>query len=208
MALKMKYYFIKLSHEMNMKLSEFEKNTENPFLKEAIQQVEKNVVKKIKTMGGTDKKAILQAVNNEGEILGHTQFVKQIEVDEDQFAKIYLSNFSAFFDLQQSSIKVFGYILTQLKPNKDEFIFDREECMQYTEYKSDTSVFKGLTELLKNNIIARGKTDYRYFINPMIFFNGNRITFAKTYIKKREESENIKPAQKELISNFEASSDS
>lgn len=171
-------------------LTDFQKNTENPFLKQAVEQVQKNVVKKYKTMGGTDRKAILQAVDNNGEVLGHTQFIKQIEVEEEKFAKIYLSNFSAFFDLSPQAIKVFGYILTQLKPNQDNFIFDREECMQYTLYKSDKSVFIGLASLLNNEIIARGKTDYKYYINPMVAFNGNRITFAKTYVKKEKDKIN------------------
>lgn len=168
------------------KLNEFQKNTENPFLKQAIEQVQQNVVKKYKTATKTDQKAILQAFDpTTGEVLGHTQFVRQIEVDEEQFAKIYLSNFSAFFDLKPQAIKVFGYILAQLTPNKDEFIFDREECMHYTGYKSDKSVFIGLASLLNNDIIARGRTDYKYFINPLVAFNGNRITFAKTYVKKK-----------------------
>ncbi|MEN5059090.1 RepA protein [Sphingobacterium kitahiroshimense] len=182
------------------KLTDFEKNTENPFIKQAVEQVQSNVVKKYKAAGSTNKKAILQAYDSStGEILGHTQFIRQIEVDEQQFAKLYLSNFSAFFDLKPQAIKVFGYILNQLVPNKDEFIFDREECMEYTGYKSDKSVFIGLTSLLNNDIIARGKTDYRYYINPMIAFNGNRITFAKTYIKKQKATKLTDPNQMSLL---------
>jgi len=168
-------------------LTEFEKNIENPFLKQAIEQVERNVVKKYKTAGNTDKKAILMAYDPDtGEQLGHTQFIKQIEVDEEQFAKLYLSNFSAFFDLKPQALKVFGYILTVLIPNKDFFYFDRDECMKYTEYKSDKSIFIGLASLLNAEVIARGKADYIYFINPMVFFNGNRISFTKTYVKKQK----------------------
>lgn len=55
------------------KLTEFQKNTENPFLKQAIEQVEKNVVKKYKTATKTDQRAILQAFDpSSGEVLGHT----------------------------------------------------------------------------------------------------------------------------------------
>ena len=105
-------------------IKDFEMNRENPFLKKAIEQVEKNVVKKYKTATKTDQKAILQAFDPEtGEVLGHTQFIRQIEVDEQQFAKLYLSNFSSFFDLKPQAIKVFGYILNQLVPNRDEFMF-------------------------------------------------------------------------------------
>ena len=60
-----------------------------------------------------------------------------------------------------------------------------DDCMEYTGYKSDTSIRIGLTNLLQNEIIARGRHESLYFINPMVTFNGNRITFAKTYVKKK-----------------------
>jgi hypothetical protein len=167
-------------------IKDFEMNKENPFLKDAIEQIQENVVKKYKTASNTDQKAILQAYDpSTGEVLGHTQFIRQIEVDEEQFAKIYLSNFSAFFDLKPQALKVFGYILKQLIPNRDEFMFFLDDCMEYTGYKSDTSIRIGLTNLLQNEIIARGRHESLYFINPMVTFNGNRITFAKTYVKKK-----------------------
>jgi hypothetical protein len=83
----------------NNKLSTFKKNTENPFLKQAVEKVQNNIVKKYKTASNTDEKAILQAYDKTtGEVLGHTRFVRQIEVDEDKFAKFYLSNFSSFLN--------------------------------------------------------------------------------------------------------------
>ncbi|QNT15734.1 RepA protein, partial (plasmid) [Empedobacter stercoris] len=150
-----------------------------------------------KTATKTDQKAILQAFDpSSGEVLGHTQFVRQIEVDEQQFAKLYLSNFSSFFDLKPQAIRVFGYILNQLMPNKDEFLFLLDECLEYTKYKSSTSVRIGLTSLLESEIIARGRADNLYFINPMIAFNGNRITFAKTYVKKQKsKGDDVHPNQ-------------
>ena len=168
-----------------IKITDFEKNTENPFLKQSIEQVEKNVVKKYKTATNTEEKAILKAYDeNTGEVLGHTQFIRKIEVDEDQFTKIYLENFQQFFNLKTQSIRVFGYIMTRLKPNQDYFYFDLDECKEYTGYKSQQSVYNGLGGLISNEIIARGKKDSIYYINPMVFFNGNRIAFTKMYVKK------------------------
>ena len=169
-----------------LQLSNFEKNKENPFLKEAIEQIQNGIVKKYKSSSGTSKNAILQAVNSEGELVGHTSFIKQIEVDEQQFTKIYLAQFSAFFDLKNTAIKVFGYIKTQLQPKKDMFSFFMQDCLDYTGYKNHKSVNEGLAELLNAKIIARGVNEYFYFINPMIAFNGDRVTFAKTYVKKQK----------------------
>lgn len=168
-------------------ITEFSLNKENPFLTQAVEQVQNNIVKKYKSATKTDEKAILKAYDeNTGEILGSTQFIRQIEVDEEKFAKLYLDQFSAFFDLKPQAIRVFGYILSQLLPNKDEFMFLIEDCLEYTKYKSSTSIRIGLTSLLENGIIARGRTEFLYFVNPMVVFNGNRITFAQTYVKKQK----------------------
>jgi hypothetical protein len=204
----LKLFYVKLNDTfvvkkiafMSQKLTirDFTKNRENPFLKEAVDQIQQNIVKKYKNSSGSSQSAILQAINSEGELVGHTSFIKQIEVDEQQFTKIYLSQFSAFFDLKPSAIKVFGYVMNQLVPKKDEFIFDLEECMIYTGYKSHKSIHEGLADLLAAKIIARGKNDYFYFINPMIAFNGDRVTFAKTYIKKQK-GKIIDPNQIDLL---------
>ena len=177
-------------------IRDFKKNTENPFLKQAVEQVNNSIVKKYKTATNTGQKAILHAVDpSSGEILGNTSFIRQIEVDEEQFTKMYLSNFSKFFDLPASSIKVFGYIMSVLMPKKDMFYFILEDCMTYTGYKSHKSVHQGLAYLLKSEIIARGKTEYIYYINPMVAFNGDRITFAKTYVKKQKKINGQLPGQ-------------
>lgn len=186
-------------------ITEFKLNKENPFLEEAVEQVNNNIVKKYKTATKTGEKAILKAYDeNTGEVLGHTQFIRQIEVDEEQFAKFYLSNFSAFFDLKPQAIKVFGYILNQLVPARDEFLFFHEDCLEFTGYKSQTSIRIGLTSLLENKIIARGRSEILYYINPMVVFNGNRITFAKTYVKKQKsKTKQIDPNQTNLLDQIE-----
>lgn len=167
-------------------LLDFAKNKENPFLKEAVEQIQQSIVKKYKNTSGTSKNAILQAVNSDGELVGHTSFIQQIEIDEEQFTKIYLSQFSAFWNLKTQAIRVFGYIMTKLVPKQDLFSFFLDECMEHTGYKSEKSVYIGLASLLQNQIIARGRNDSHYFINPMIAFNGDRVTFAKTYVKKQK----------------------
>lgn len=168
------------------KVSQFKKNDENPFLSQALEVIDKNIVKKYRNSSQTDQKATLLAYDpNTAEVLGFTRFVRQIEVDEEQFAKLYLSNFSAFFSLSQSSIRVFGYILTCLRPKQDMFIFFMEKCKEYTKYETTKPIYKGLAELLQSEIIARGPADNLWFINPMVVFNGDRVTFAHTFIRKK-----------------------
>ena len=169
-----------------LSLFEIEKHLENPFLKEAIREIDGNVVKKYKSCSGYDQRAVLQAIDPKtGEVLGHTTFLRQIEVDEEKFAKLYLANFSAFFELKSSAIKVFGYILQQLIPGNDMILFFIDDCMEYTGYKNKTSIYDGISDLISAGIIARARKDTIYFINPLVVFNGNRVTFAKSYIRKK-----------------------
>lgn len=172
--------------KQGLTVKDFQKHKENPFVTDAIEKINDNLVKKYKNSAGQGERAVLQAVDENGEIKGHTTFMRLIEVDEDQFTKLFLSGFSAFWDLKSQAIRVFGYIMTQLQPNKDIFMFFIEDCMEHTGYKSEKSVYIGLASLLDSGVIARGRTDTIYYINPMIAFNGNRATFAKTIVKKKK----------------------
>lgn len=187
------------------KIRQYENFEVNPFAEKAIEETQ--IVKKQQIIRPTDRNEIHMIINSEtGEVEGQTAFMRFIEVDEQKFAKVYLSQFSSFFDLSKSAIKVFGYILTIIPPNKDSFYFIMEECLKYTGYSTDKSVFEGLASLIENNIIARSNNHVRYFINPLVVFNGNRVTFAKTYIKKREEDGRkmeIFEDSKLLMENFE-----
>ena len=93
--------------------------------------------------------------------------------------KFILAQFFFFLNLKTQAIRVFGYIMTKLIPRQDTFMFFLDECMEYTGYKGKNSIYIGLTSLVENNIIARGRNDSHYFINPMVAFNGDRVTFAK-----------------------------
>jgi len=187
-----------MSQKKELKLRDFSKNSENPFVEKAIEEIK--IVKKTQAIRSRNKSEIQMIVSDHGEVEGYTQFLRFIEVDEQQFAKVYLSQFQAFWELPKQSIRVFGYIIQQLKPSKDSFMFYIDKCMFYTGYKSKTQIYEGLTALLENNIIARGQTEYEYFINPMIAFNGDRVTFAQTYIKKKKGNSNaVDPMQTNLL---------
>lgn len=170
------------------KLTDFPKSEQNPFVDEAIRQI--SIVSKARKqiIKPTEKGTVHLVVNEEtGEIDGYTAFIRFIEVDEEKFTKIYLSQFSAFWELGKPAMRVFGYIMEVIKPNKDSFIFRLDQCMNYTKYKSKKTIYEGLTNLIECQIIARSKYDEEYYINPMILFNGNRIVFAKGYIKAEKE---------------------
>ena len=161
---------------MQKLVRDFKKNKVNPFIEETMQHM--SVGNKTILMGNRDTEFM---VNTEGDILGHSIFAKIQKVDKAQFAKLYVSNLSSLFGLSKTGIRVLSYILQSVKPNTDWFLFDIDDCLEVTEYKSKKSVWKGMGELLHNKFIARSNKVYKYYINPTIFFNGNRISFIQSY---------------------------
>ncbi|MCE8872381.1 MFS transporter [Bacteroides fragilis] len=180
-----------------LKLSDFQRNKENPFMKQAIEDIENHVVKKYKSSTGSDKKAVVAVADTDTGEVFRTSFIRQIEVDEEQFAKLYLNSFAAFFDLSQAAIRVFGYIMTCMKPKNDMIMFILEDCLEYTKYTSKGTVYRGLAELVKAEIIARGINENLWFINPLIVFNGDRVSFTKTYVRKKSLSTKKKAEENE-----------
>jgi len=176
---------------------------ENPFVEGSIKKIEESTISKKRFLKGT--KGIEQTIiNSDGEITGHTAFLQQIEVDEDKFAKLYLSQFAAFWDLPKPAIRVFGHIITNcLIPNQDIFYIDKDEALEHTKYSSERYILTGLSALCQHGIIARSTNSYKYFINPLVVFNGNRITFAKTYVKKKTKKIDKSQLELELFTNVE-----
>ena len=166
------------------KIKDYEEFSENPFVEKAIQDIK--IIRKTQVVRAHERGEVQMIVNDGGEVTGHTAFMRYIEVEEAQFAKLYLNQFEHFWDLPKSAIRVFGYILTRLIPKKDEFLFDMSECLAYTKYSTNKSVFEGLTALIDTGIVARTTKHYKYFVNPMVVFNGDRVSFTKTYIKKKQ----------------------
>lgn len=167
-------------------LNNFQEYEENPFMENAIREISEHSVKKKVFVKG-NKSVVNQVVNNNGEVVAHSAFLRTIEIDESQFVKVYLREFAAFYDLNKSALKVFGYILTKcIAPNKDIFYIDYDEAKNFTGYSANNIIRTGLSCLVEQGLIARSTNPYKYFMNPLVVFNGDRITFATSYIKRRK----------------------
>jgi intergrase/recombinase len=171
------------------KISLFERFDENPFI-EAVKK-EVNITKKTTIVQAKDKGEIQMIVSQSGDVEGYSAFMKFVEVDEDKFAKLYLKQFEAFWDLSKPAIRIFGYIINSLKPNQDFFILRMDKCLEYTKYKTKAPIISGLADLIDKGIIAKSSYENMYFINPLIVFNGSRVTFAKTYVKTQPNTKEI-----------------
>lgn len=157
------------------KLTSFAVNDKNPFIKEIL-EIEISTRKRM--LAGKSDSLI---VNKEGEVIGQQVFAILEKVDKKSFTKVYKSGWLGMFDLSKAAIKVFSYITIASKPNKDRVFFDMKECKEHTSYKTHQPINTGLAELIEKGFIARTDKSYLYYINPTMFFNGNRATLIARY---------------------------
>ncbi len=159
------------------KITEYKANKRNPFIDETITHVE--VGNKMVMVTHKDHDLL---IGSDGDVKGHTILAVKKKVDKAQFMKVYYEAFRNLYDLSKSAIRIFGFIAEVVKdtPNKDTFMIDFELCKVNTGYSRKT-INSALAELIGNKFIARGPNPYIYFLNPTIFFNGDRLTLLETY---------------------------
>jgi hypothetical protein len=169
---------MKKKYEHYKQLQSYELNEENPYIYE-LQPVK---IRRRDVMVASSPRIILNTDTGESE--GHFAAMKTLELDQQQFIKFYMDGIAAMCGLSKRAFSVLHYIVKQLKPNQDYFYFDLEECKKETGYKGKTTIISGMSELIENKFIARTTKHYKYFINPAMFFNGNRVSFIKTAVLK------------------------
>lgn len=159
------------------KITEYKANKRNPFINETVTHVE--VGNKMIMVTQKDHDLI---IGPDGDVKGHTILAVRKKVDKAQFMKIYYEAFRNLYDLSKSALRIFGFIAEIVKdtPNKDTFIIDFELCRITTGYSRKT-INSALAELIGNRFIARGPNPYIYYLNPTVFFNGDRLTLLESY---------------------------
>jgi hypothetical protein len=160
-----------------MKFSELESCKQNPFMSNLLIPKRKRNVR----IANSDK-AILDKGTGEVE---STLFLGQTKtIDKEQFVKIFHNSLQSLFDLSNVSIRVFAYI-GSVTTFDDKIIFDVEECKSFTNLTSRTTIYKALTELIEAEFIAKSNLNNIFYINPQIFYKGDRIVLVNEYKVKR-----------------------
>lgn len=152
------------------------KHTKNPFVEQPYFKME---TKRQTIIAGSSNKLIVDA--DTGVTEGITIMHKFKEVDKNQFVKIYLSEIKSLFELSKAGLKTFAYVLHCLKINEAEAYINISELMVYCQYKQSNQAYRGLGELMANNIIAMSKRVNIWYVNPNFIFNGDRVAFIRQY---------------------------
>ena len=161
-------------------IREFREYVENPFL----EHLKVPLTPKMHAFVSRDK-AIINTTT--GELDDDVLLTgKRKYVDGEHFVKIFVKEMEAIFELSKAAQKVFSYMLSKVGYD-DRLIFDLEECLARTAYKSKPPIFVGIGELLKNNFIAKTRNQFVYWINPKLFYKGDRLIIVREYRKAKKD---------------------
>lgn len=104
------------------------------------------------------------------------------KVDKETFVKVFRDSIKYVAKLSRTAQALLWYIMDNMPQDKGYVIIDNATIMDYCGFKSRKSVWDGIVELLSKNILTRTTIPKKYWVNPLIIFNGNRITYANEYI--------------------------
>jgi hypothetical protein len=94
-------------------------------------------------------------------------------INPEIFNKLISDNYT------KNTLTIFLFLLTKLQTNSDIVILNTKEICDSTKYKK-SSVNKAIQDLIKlelvSKIVGRNNT-YKYYINPLLIFQGDRIAF-------------------------------
>ena len=122
--------------------------------------------------------------NGTGEVLGHGgAFVYQFEeVDKERFVKLYLAGFKQAAGLSKAGLVIFSLVYDQLRDNKGR---DYVLLSHATSGQSQATYSRGLRELISRGFLFDSPTPSMYWVNVQYMFNGDRLSFVKSYRLKK-----------------------
>ena len=147
-------------------LNDFQSYNENPTIAEGV--MERSVLLKgglITLVDGDGVERIVQELDKR-----EARFV-----DTLQYIKVFTKEIPTITSLSVPANKVLGYIMSKLKPKKDEITIYIPDCIEFCGYKGKAIIYKALIELLDKKLIYRKTGTGVYFINVNAFYNGSRI---------------------------------
>jgi len=166
---------------MEIQISKAPKYETNPFILEDVFKM--NTATKT-VIVGSQKKVLVDT--DTGEVEGYTLLHKFKEVDKEQFVKLYVNEIQSLFDLSKTGLRVFSYIISLMRINDATIYLDIHTAQKECGYAHKKAIYKGLSELVQNKIVALSNKPNLWFINPNIVFNGDRIAFIKEYKMKKK----------------------
>jgi len=108
------------------------------------------------------------------------EIVKIVSADKASFVKLYSAQLDAFFELSGSAKPVVKYLIFkhQQEPNKHLVVLHRHFAAQEGFDIPESTWFAGMKQLIEKSFLAASTASNSYYLNPAIFFNGDRTRFV------------------------------
>jgi len=141
---------------------------------------------KSKTKRLLNKKGDMMVMGSTGETVAPIAgFWQAQEVDATKFVKLYINGVKAFKELSNAGTRVFEVLYLEVQKN----IGQDRVYLSFTtldeELKLSQATFtRGMRELIDKGFVAPTEAVAWYWLNPDFMWNGDRLAFVKTYIKK------------------------
>lgn len=166
-------------------LRRVEKYAENPLVETSEIKSKQKTVRAINTGSMVDTMT--------GEIVAGSAVVVRTMVDDDQFVKVFADGVKASFDLSPSGFKVFQLVLkaAQTAPfGSDSIYLYFMDAVQDPDMPISQQTFhRGLKELLSKRFLAASNRPNIFWINPHLFFKGDRVAFVKEYVRRPKQEQ-------------------
>lgn len=144
---------------------------ENPFKVEGITTI--SYITKVEEKIVTDPET--------GEIYAMRRVPKNSQHSHDSkvYVKMFQENCDVLMSLPHAALKIMMYGMCKVRPLSQVVYLNVDDCMVQCGFKSATSYRDGIKSLIEASIIARKMgSSMEYWINPNMFFNGNRLRIS------------------------------
>jgi len=118
-----------------------------------------------------------------GEVSNVNAIYQRKIVDAERFAKIYIDGVGRTFGLSKTAQRVFQIILQACEKDTDRIYLNWMVAAKIDSAMQERTYHRGLLELLKAGFIAYSDLPNMLWINPHLFFNGDRVKFITEYVK-------------------------
>lgn len=139
----------------------------NPFVRE----------QKIEAFRYAGKKEILGTIGYDGQMTPGIELTKKGIIDRSNKVSIFMTpqNRKIYMMLSDPAHKLTRYIEGIIRHNNDIVKINTTKFMGEAFIKSRTTAYKAIEELCRYGFITKYHKQSYYWINPFMFFNGNRL---------------------------------
>lgn len=150
----------------------------------------------------------LALTTKDGEVQDVAEIRRVKQVDSERFVKLFVGQLHAFFDLKPGSVKLMTALIDELSQarymNGDQIYLNYNSVKGYFEKHgakgmAKTTYMTALAELAEKGFVAPSINPNLFFINPAIFFNGDRVRFVTEIRRKRTKQEQLEAAGQQRL---------